>query len=46
MDFRDSASQAVWRKEVRTFLKNELPEEIRRGDPFEGDLGNSPAVER
>ncbi|MBE0610868.1 MAG: acyl-CoA dehydrogenase family protein [Dehalococcoidia bacterium] len=46
MDFRDSASQAVWRKEVRTFLKNELPNEIRQGDPFEGDLGNSPAVER
>ncbi|MFN0095601.1 MAG: acyl-CoA dehydrogenase family protein [Dehalococcoidia bacterium] len=28
MDFRDSASQAVWRDEVRAFLKDELPEAL------------------
>ncbi len=28
MDFRDTASQAVWRGEVRQFLKQELPQEL------------------
>jgi alkylation response protein AidB-like acyl-CoA dehydrogenase len=46
MDFRDSTAQAGWRQEVRTFLKTELPDEIRLADPFEGELGNSPAVQR
>jgi alkylation response protein AidB-like acyl-CoA dehydrogenase len=29
MDFRDSPAEAIWRKEVREFLQQQLPDEVR-----------------
>src|SRR5437660_1532479 len=31
MDFKDTPVETVWRKEVREFLRTELPESLRRG---------------
>ena len=37
MDWRDTPEQAQWRTEVRSFLKNELPEVFKTTDPNSED---------
>jgi alkylation response protein AidB-like acyl-CoA dehydrogenase len=32
MDFSDTPEEAQWRRQVRTFIQNELPEQFRRGN--------------
>src|SRR5438067_1283 len=47
MRINDSAEEAAWREEVQDFLKNELPEAIRRrrGAPFAEIDPTEPVVE-
>ncbi|HZQ39104.1 MAG TPA: acyl-CoA dehydrogenase family protein [Dehalococcoidia bacterium] len=37
MDFKDSPAEAVWRGEVRSFLQEQLPAELRGGYDYEED---------
>ncbi len=37
MDFKDTAEEAVWRKEVNDFLKKEYPSDLKRGGREDGE---------
>ena len=39
VDFADSPEQAVFRKEVREFIEERLPEELKARDDDEGGRG-------
>jgi alkylation response protein AidB-like acyl-CoA dehydrogenase len=46
MEFRDTPSQAEWRTEVRTFLKNEKPPQLPADGSFEGTPDNESAMKK
>jgi alkylation response protein AidB-like acyl-CoA dehydrogenase len=46
MDFNDTAEEAAWRGEVRTFLDKEYPQPLRRGGRGEGSGGEGEGLFR